>query len=239
MASTTEPSPPTTNPAPNSRVRRWSGLGMRNDRTSTARPNPATSSPRSSFTASSPIAASTTCHQRPWPCRTAENRSSRTAVERWCEGDLVEAEVGGLRERPGQRVGDGHAVRRPGTQLPAGDDPQWRNRRREQRRLRDEQRLRPGVEPVERGEQSEDRGEVVAEHGEVRAEPVVHLHDRHRQPEMAVGPHRLVEDHQVVGAGAEGVVLQQSGGRAEPRGQDADDRDADSVARPDRARGAR
>ena len=131
------------------------------------------------------------------------------------ERDLMEVEGGGRGDRPAQHVRHGNEIRGggrppPATEGPAGEQPERREREREEHGLRHEESRRAAVDPVQRGQRREDRRPVIAEDGEVRAEPVVQaLDDRDPGVEVGVRPDGLIEDHEVVGRGLEGVVQDQ------------------------------
>ncbi len=133
------------------------------------------------------------------------------------EPHLVEPAARGDQQRPAQPVHQCRDVQHPrpdprvgARERPARDPAHQRDTRREQRRLAHQQHPRVVPHPVQRGEQRQHRREVVAQQREARRELVVHaLQRRHRQPEVRVAAHPLVEDAQVEPAQLErGPLLQ-------------------------------
>ncbi len=114
--------------------------------------------------------------------------------QRYGEADLVEVEVGGALDAPGQSVRDAHreargAPQQPGRRARDGDGGDG-----EEQGLCDEQRDGGGEEAVGGREERRDGAEVVAE--DVGAGPL-EVGDRHL--EVRVGPHGLLEDPEVPG----------------------------------------
>ena len=110
------------------------------------------------------------------------------------EADLVEVEVDGALDAPGQPVRETERESAATTQEPGGGPRDRHGGEREERGLRDQQRDRRGEEPVQRPEQGGHRAEVVPEDEEPRP-----LEVGHRRPQLRVGAHDLLEDAQVPG----------------------------------------
>jgi hypothetical protein len=121
--------------------------------------------------------------------------------QRHGEADLVEVEADRAEQAPAGPIAEPEHHARPRAQG-ASRDPRHRDRRhREQCGLGDQQRLRAREQRVERREQGQHGVEVVAEQRVTGP-----LQVGRRPSSLRIGPHRLLEDPQVVPGGLERVV---------------------------------